>query len=140
MRYKRILNEMNRLPYTVVCPPDTESDLMLEVPHLNVRLRIREHYPFQAPILYANNVDYVTVFLTRYASLRKALSRYDIRVPCPCCHHIACSWSPVFGIAEMVAEYARLECTYTELERLAMAASRLPFDDNVTSQVLSYLV
>ena len=139
MRYKRIQNEMLRVPYDIICPEDSSTDMMVEIPHIQGRMKMSKFYPFQAPTLYVNGIDYVNVLLSRYTKLVLVLSHYGVKLQCPCCDHIACQWTPVYGIAEMVQEYERLSWQFIALEMYVELIPTLPFDDGVTACVLSFL-
>jgi hypothetical protein len=134
-RSRRFMKEKINLPYTI---KENETYTHMEVmPYLTITLL--DTYPFSPPKLYINKVDYINYLLKKYNHLKPFIDKYKINTPCICCDSVTCSWSPCYGVKDIVHECV----SYLKKMRMFHDCKRvfetLLFDDLVYCKIVNYL-
>lgn len=135
-RFRRFEKEKSKLPYTIV---ENESYTNMPVmPYLT--LTLYPNYPFTPPKLCINNVDYVTYLLKMYSSLKKFIDRFHFNVKCICCDSVICSWTPCFGVKNVMNECISYTKKMRTIQNCVRIFEKLTLDDLVLSNIASYIL
>jgi hypothetical protein len=140
IRNKRILLECSRIDYVLNNADDSDSEVLkIDVPSLGVSLHFEKGYPFVSPVVMVDGELSITKFIRQYKAIEPLRTIYRLDVPCVCCSPIRCSWTPCYGIREVLDEYVTVSRRMNELVGYELVHTKLPFDDAVHYQILTFL-
>jgi len=100
---------------------------------------LSKKFPFQPPTLRIHSKEYVYYLTEWYRVLAPLRKKYNVKMDCICCKTLVCMWSPCNTCKQMYDEYI----SYREKLRLCTRLSyisKLPFDDNVSEIIASFIV
>ena len=64
---------------------------------------LNKKYPFSAPQLFINDINYLQFFKIKNKNLNNILNENSIL--CPCCNSILCFWCPTYIMSDVIDEY-----------------------------------
>ena len=133
---RRFMKEKQKLPYTI---QENETCTYMEVmPYLTITLS--STYPFSPPQLYINKVDYINYLVKKYSLLKPFIDKYKVNIHCICCESVTCSWSPCYGIKDIVHECTSYLKKMRKIHYCKRIFESLPFDDLVYCKIVNYLL
>lgn len=140
IRNKRLAIEIPRSTY--ILEPFNADDEIVEtrVESLQVTLQFKKTYPFHPPKLLINGVDHITKLLIDYKNTQSIRDIYHGIIPCICCSNVVCGWSPCTGFSTVLDEYVSYDALMKRLIAYASIKHLLPFDDNLHSHIIAFLV
>ena len=137
IRERRVTAEMRRS--TVPLEAFTSGEQLIVTCPYGV-FEVGHGYPFKPPKLLIFGEDHIRILYRRQTSLKEFLKCYNLNLKCACCKNLRCSWSPCYGLQEVMDEYVDFSRRINIFSRLKVALSNLPFDDNVNSHIISFFV
>lgn len=96
-------------------------------------------FPFHPPVLKIQSKEYVSYLTEWYRTLAPICTKYNVKMDCICCTTLVCMWSPCNTCKQMYDEYI----SYRDKLRLCARLyyiPKLPFDDNVSGIIASFIV
>ena len=105
----------------------------------SVVFHLSKNYPFYPPTLKIHSKEYISYLSEWYHTLSPILKKYKVKMDCLCCTTLACMWSPCNTCKQMYDEYI----SYRDKLRLCSRLyyfSKLPFDDNVSQLIASFII
>ena len=100
---------------------------------------ITKTFPFHPPTLRIHSKEYVSYLTEWYRIVAPICKKYNVKMDCICCSTLMCMWSPCNTCKQMYDEYI----SYRDKLRLCIRLSyisKLPFDDNVSDIIASFIV
>jgi hypothetical protein len=104
----------------------------------HVVFKLPKSFPFHPPTLYIHSIEYVSYLSKWHHRLSSMIKKYNVQIDCICCR-MGFTWSPCSHCKQMYEEYI----TYRDKLRLCsklIYVSKLPFDDNVTQIISTFIV
>ena len=140
IRNKRLAIEIMRSTY--ILEPFNPEDEIVEtrVETLPVTLQFKKTYPFHPPKLLINGVDHITKLLGDYKTTQSLRDIYNGIIPCICCSNVVCGWSPCTGFSAVLDEYVAYDALMKRLIAYNSIINLLPFDDNLHSHIIAFLL
>lgn len=105
-----------------------------------IKIIIKDMYPFKPPQLLIDNTDYITWFLKEYIQMNSFLKKFNITNDCICCHTIICSWVPTYTIDQIIDEYKLYYDKYEILKSMQLFYKQQLFDDLIYETIFLYIV
>jgi len=139
-RNRRVEKELSRSRYAITLPENMDSEiLILGVPKLNGTIKLGKDYPFSPPKLYIDDKLSTSTLISRYKNLFRFINVYDIPMRCVCCEHLSKRWVPTFVLDDLLDEYVLLSNLMGQLLGYKLIIHKLPFDNLVHTNILSFL-
>ena len=133
---KELKRDFNDIDYSLTIYHPNKRYMEVKVPILDNTMvfRISPDYPFKAPNLFVNEVNYIDRHKDIYMSNKVLIKQIDGYSTCPCCDTILCDWSPGNTLYQVVEEYLIRENIYKCINSFLSfygVKTLLPFDDLV---------
>ena len=146
---KRITKELTRdfkdydYSFTIYHPNKRYMEIKLKIDDKCLCFKIYPDYPFKAPYLFINDVNYIERYKIMYVSYKDLLNRISkTYTECPCCDTLLCNWSPGNMLKDVLQEYFIREEKYNKIKTilvLKFLQSQLPFDDLIINQLINFI-
>jgi hypothetical protein len=102
----------------------------------SIVFKINTTYPFHPPRLEISGVEYLA-YLIRIQRKLKGLEKYGIKVKCPCCSSVNCSWSPCNTMVHVLKDYTDYRHYFSILYKFSLMKN--VFDPLILDHILKYL-
>ena len=141
---KELKRDFNHIDYSLTIYHPNKRYMEVKVPILDNTMvfRISPDYPFKAPNLFVNEVNYIVRLKDIYMSNKVLIKKIDGYSTCPCCNTILCDWSPGNTLSQVLEEYLIRENKYKCIKTILsfnVVKTHLPFDDLVYNKILKYI-
>ena len=104
-----------------------------------IKIIIKDMYPFKPPQLLIHNIDHINWFLKKYIQINIFLKKFRITNQCICCDTIICSWVPTYTIDQVIDEYKLYYDKYELLKCMQTFYNIQLFDDLIYQTIFLYI-
>lgn len=103
-----------------------------------IKIILRDEYPFKPPILLIDDKDHINWFLNEYIKF-KCIKKFNLENDCICCNTILCNWVPTNTIDQAIDEFKIYYDKYELLKNIELLFKQEFFDDLVYQQIFLYI-
>tara|TARA_B110000008_G_scaffold279051_1_gene324667 strand:+ start:1739 stop:2206 length:468 start_codon:yes stop_codon:yes gene_type:complete len=136
-KYKNIAMEYNNEN------PDYTLHLSTTIKGKKLTFLISPNYPFRAPAMQVNGVDYIQLLSFSFPELQEYLGK--INKPCLCCSTLLCSnnWKPGVKLMNVINEYEEIreiivKCLYKKYTRIVCNHFNI-FAEELVENIIKYI-
>jgi len=127
-----------RMIYEFADPKFVRTDNLVKYGSYDINLP--KTYPFSPPTIKKHNQDIYCKLCQLFYKYKPFINEYHVNIECICCTTLCCTWSPCNKIMDVIKEINEYSYKMNTVRGCKDVFPHLPFDSNVNSCILQYLL